>query len=678
MVEGDRAPATIVRSWTDAEPDVSRSGLEVQRSGRQKGGLETLGWTGVTQTFRPFLSYNELGSMLDDGPSKLYDALSTVLGLEDLVAAQELLRRTRLGRTSELKEVTGQLAGLRGQLAACDDPRAQACLIALKGKAWDLEAVEAQVISAPKDPAAGGELARLERAASCPSPSLDAVSQAATELIAAAQGAAAVAGTESARALDRAELLEQALRFHVGQSHQDGEADCPVCGTPAVLGPAWRARSEEEIRTLRAEAKAADAARQRLRRSRQAALALVTPVPPSVSDVTGLGMDAEAAATLEAWRTWASATSADEPEELARLLVERATTLGAAVQALRTAAQTEIARRQDAWRPVATALAEWVGPARRVRARAAAIPAITAAEDWVKTASAAIRQERFDPIASKATAIWQELRGQSNVALESISLGAYPQRKVTLGVTVDGVAGAALGVMSQGELHALALSLFLPRASLAGSPFHFIVIDDPVQSMDPARVEGLARVLEETAKTRQVIVFTHDDRLPEACRRLQVGAEMIEVHRRHDSVVELARVSGPIERYLDDAHAIASTTELTEAITTRVAGVFCRLALEAACTEAVLRRRLGRGEAHADVAALLAGAEKLIVKAALALFDDPSRAADVLPRLARFGPWAPDAFKAANKGSHQALSVATLRNLIDNTGRLAQQLGMAA
>ena len=71
------------------------------------------------------------------------------------------------------------------------------------------------------------------------------------------------------------------------------------------------------------------------------------------------------------------------------------------------------------------------------------------------------------------------------------------QRSVSLDVTVDGVPGAALGVMSQGELTALALSLFMPRATLPESPFRFMVIDDPVQSMDPARVDGLARVLEE-------------------------------------------------------------------------------------------------------------------------------------------------------------------------------------
>ena len=43
--------------------------------------------TDALVTFRPFLSYNELGSLLDEGPSKLYDALSSILGLEDLVEA---------------------------------------------------------------------------------------------------------------------------------------------------------------------------------------------------------------------------------------------------------------------------------------------------------------------------------------------------------------------------------------------------------------------------------------------------------------------------------------------------------------------------------------------------------------------------------------------------------------
>ncbi|MEP7246125.1 MAG: hypothetical protein ABI885_20925 [Gammaproteobacteria bacterium] len=48
---------------------------------------------------------------------------------------------------------------------------------------------------------------------------------------------------------------------------------------------------------------------------------------------------------------------------------------------------------------------------------------------------------------------------------------------MALQVTVDGSPAQALGVMSQGGLHSLAISLFLPRAPLAGSLFRFIAID---------------------------------------------------------------------------------------------------------------------------------------------------------------------------------------------------------
>ena len=99
-------------------------------------------------------------------------------------------------------------------------------------------------------------------------------------------------------------------------------------------------------------------------------------------------------------------------------------------------------------------------------------------------------------------------------------------------VRADGDAANALGVMSQGELLALSVSVFLPRAALDESPFRFAVIDDPVQAMDPAKVDGLARVLHRAARTRQIVVFTHDDRLPEAIRRLRLDATMLHVDRR--------------------------------------------------------------------------------------------------------------------------------------------------
>ena len=131
--------------------------------------------------------------------------------------------------------------------------------------------------------------------------------------------------------------------------------------------------------------------------------------------------------------------------------------------------------------------------------------------------------------------------------------GSATQRRVELDVSVDGTPGSALGVMSQGEVNALALSVFLPRATLPASPFRFLVIDDPVQAMDPAKVDGLARVLESTAAGRQVIVFTHDNRLAQAVRQLSIPASILEVTRRPGSAVQIRTCLDPAEQALQDA-----------------------------------------------------------------------------------------------------------------------------
>jgi hypothetical protein len=239
---------------------------------------------------------------------------------------------------------------------------------------------------------------------------------------------------------------------------------------------------------------------------------------------------------------------------------------------------------------------------------------------------------------------------------------------------VDGVEGAALGVMSQGELHSLALSLFVPRATLAESPFRFIVIDDPVQSMDPSRVEGLARVLEGASADRQVVVFTHDDRLPEAVRRLDIAAEIVEVTRRDASVVELRRALDPVGRYLEDALAVAGTADLPSSAAARVVPGLCRLGLEATCMEVVRRRRLGRGEPYAEVERSLGEASGLLPLAALALFDDAARTKDgARPRRAR-GRRAARPGPEAVRGGHSEVKPAAALELVRQSSKLAAWL----
>ncbi len=371
----------------------------------------------------------------------------------------------------------------------------------------------------------------------------------------------------------------------------------------------------------------------------------------------------------EARRLAARAT--DEPAALADHVEAHVLEIADAITRVAAEAAAEATRREDLWRPLLERLVPWLPQATRAAAAKTQVDELKLAEAWWKDAMEAIRDERFAPIAERAIAIWQQLRLQSNVDLGAVELaGTTTNRRVTLKVTVDGAPAEALGVMSQGELHSLALSLFLPRATLPDSPFRFICVDDPVQSMDPARVEGLARVLHDTAKTRQVIVFTHDDRLPEAVRRLGVPARILRVTRRANSVVEVQEARDPVSGHLGDARAVLKTDDLRADVKARVVPGFCRLALEAACVTAVRARHLRAGGGHDALDALLAEHVKLYPLMALALFHDATKTSEVLAKLRRLADRAPETFKACNLGAHEAFD-GDLDGLVGDTSTLA-------
>jgi wobble nucleotide-excising tRNase len=64
-------------------------------------------------------------------------------------------------------------------------------------------------------------------------------------------------------------------------------------------------------------------------------------------------------------------------------------------------------------------------------------------------------------------------------------------------------------ILSEGEQRALALACFLAEVADEGEGYG-LVVDDPVSSLDQRRIRLVAeRLIQEAAKGRQVIVFTH-------------------------------------------------------------------------------------------------------------------------------------------------------------------------
>ena len=526
VIDGKATPYTVTRTWNAGEP-LEAGQASVLHDGKSEL-LDSLGWTQPLATYRPFLSYNELSSMLEEGPAKLFDALAGILGLEDIVSAADDLRDTRISRTKVHKEVLGKADEIRRSLQTIHDRRAAQTLEALDRKPWDLESVAALASGARTDEE-NSELRSLRELANLQGPDSGSVHSAVSGIRSAVSYLSTISGTDAGRARRRAEILEKALELH----QHDGGADCPVCGRASALNDKWRSDAAEEVQKLRTEGESADAAHRNLIQAERWARQWITSPPRSI-------VDTELLSLWNAWKSGATKTGT----ELAAHLESQAPALDREIQRVRQAAQADLLKREDAWRPVAEALSAWLPAARTMTSELAAVNSLKSAEDWLRNTATQIHNERFEPIKERVKRIWELLRTQSHVELEDITFqGRSTSRRVSLDVTVDGVSSAALGVMSQGELHSLALSLFLPRATLEYSPFRFLMIDDPVQSMDTARVDGLARVLELVAKKRQVVIFTHDDRLPEALRRLKIEANMIEVVRRDKSVVELREAS---------------------------------------------------------------------------------------------------------------------------------------
>ncbi|MGW2772131.1 AAA family ATPase [Streptomyces olivaceoviridis] len=655
-IDGDPEPATVLRTWNGG--DVADSTAELDRPGRDPVPLSDLGWQEDLATYRPFLSYSELGQVIGGKPSEMYDAVASILGLEQLAAADARLRELAREYEAPAKAAKAELPALFALLNGIDDPRARAAGTALSGRRPDL--ARAAELAAGTGPADESLLFDLRRRSTLTGPDTEAVATAVTRLREAIASAEDLRGTSAEDALRRAELLARALAHH--RAHPDLDT-CPVCGGAARLDEEWARDVAEQERLLRAEAEQVLTARRELGSAAQAVRDLAVPPPD--------WLPSEIAA---AWDDWLRCRTMSDPVVLASAAEHAARIAADAARVTRQEAAGRLVDQDDTWRDAARALAAWLDKAHAAERAAPHLARVKAAQKWLKAAHDEIRADRMRPIAEDAQRIWSNLRQQSNVALGPVRLsGSATQRKVALDVTVDDIDAPALGVMSQGELHALALSLFLPRTFLPENPFRFLVIDDPVQSMDPAKVDGLARVLALLAEHRQVVVFTHDTRLPQALKYLRLPATVLTVDRRERSAVRVRSGDDPVKQALNDAKALAKTRDLPGDVAARVLPGLCRTALEAALLEPARRRLLGTGLPHDEIERRIAKAHRLTELASLALYGETDRVGEAMTDLTRaYGQQATDHIRWCNRGSHEAVPIDDVEGIIRRTADLAK------
>ncbi|MFV8242622.1 AAA family ATPase [Mycolicibacterium peregrinum] len=582
--------ATVIGvDWPAGDVDVDELKTWVQRDGKKREDAAVLGWAGALEMYRPLLSYDELGGILEGRPSDFYDQLHKLLGLEQLTTAMARLE----DEVKQLKQPSAAQKtvrdGLRPKLESHDDPRALKALVELKKRRPDLNAVRPLITegAAPTMPSAWSCAQNLA------TPDEHEVAQACQNLRLAADAEKAEVGRADVLNADRVQLLELSLEFHA--SH--GDQKCPVCGS-GDLTAQWVAAARAALEESQQSAQSLSSARAATKQARAVLASVVHAVDAPPESDPSLSHLPTAQAAYEAF----ASLPADGEHALADHVQQKLPALRDAYTALQQQAAALVREREDAWSPVAVELAEWLGKAERAEAVANTLAVASEALKWLQDNATKLRSQRIRPLAEQARQIWATLRQESNVELGAIELaGQKTTRRVVLKADVDGSDTEAFGVMSQGELQALALAVFIPRATSAASPFRFMVLDDPIQAMDPSKIDGFLQVLTKLAVTRQVIVFTHDDRLPAAIRRSRVQAHIVEIARGTNSVVEPSTANRPATRMLKDAYAIAADDAVPDAIKKAAVPVLCRDALESAAWDVFCTRQLARGVPHAEV-----------------------------------------------------------------------------
>ena len=641
-VEGGEQSIFGVDWSPGANLDEATAWLQVGKGKRQPG-WDGLGWRANVEMHRPLLSYDELGGLFEEGPSALYDALAKLLGLEEIYDAEKLLADELTLRRITRKSAADASKDLKLALAASEDTRAASALLLLKKRIADLDAVG--LLATGADAHTDATIGPLRNISTIAVADAEEVAERAERLRQALAETARLAGTALELAEQRSKLLSGAIAFFDSQ----GEGDCPVCGVGQLTAD-WKEHATAELESGASVLVEIRSARTELDAARRGVRSLATS-PVDVAPIGGVELQ-----TLERYRNAVSAlaalaTDADLTSEPESKFGE----LRSAATELREESKRELADRENHWAPLAQRLATWIGLERAARESDPAVVALTTAKKWVTEHAADLRNERLAPLADQARKIWAELRQESNVDLGSITLtGTRTSRKALLEASVDGQPAGALSVMSQGELHALALALFIPRATTPSSPFRFIVLDDPIQAMDPAKIDGFVKVLASLAKTRQVIVFSHDDRLAATIRQLSVDARLVEVTRGASSTVKVAETLNRAVRYAKDAFALLADKNVPDDVKNRVAPGLFRLAVEAAARDTFYARRYRDGFSRDAVESAWENAKSTRKRIGLALTDVPGGAGWPDAQLYR-----KNALRICGSGVHNGMRLST-------------------
>lgn len=616
LVRDDGKHATdlfVAASWNDGD-GLYDAKLWAQVHGETATDVAGIGWAQPLDIYRPILSYEEVGGVFEEGQAAFYDRINRLLALDQISDAEARLTAAIKELKQPATAAESARRAMRAQLENSDDPRATQVLTFTKRRPFKTTDAEATAVGTGSS--AAETVSKLRQIAALDLPTIAEVTALTTKLRHALTAEADSAGSLFDALSQRSNLLQAAIDW---QHDHDGE-NCPVCGQ-GTLDAQWRAQAQQEI----AESAQLLGEHQQSQRSKHGAQegirALIARVPelsaPDGEQLSALAGYTTARSTLSALPTDVAAWP--DHVDTAFLQVHEATV------AVTGQARSRADKLDDAWAPLAGQVLGWVEQQRKAEHANARLTRATAAQTWLRHASTTLRERRLAPIVERTRDIWSRLRQESDVDLGTVTLtGAGNRRRVDVGGSIGDRDLGAISVMSQGELHALALALFIPRATAEASPFRFLILDDPIQAMDPAKIEGFLGELEELAKDRQVIVFSHDDRLPTAIRNASIPAELLSVRRSAGSVVTVTTNTTPAARYVDDAIALIKDDGVSDQVKKRALPGLYRLAVESAAKQVYFSKQARLGVAPETSESTWSEHLRTKPRVALAIHGDPT------------------------------------------------------
>ena len=651
-------PIELEHRWLDGDgflqgtQSATFGGIEIQR--RIVGDLRD-----DLRSYPPILPYAELEAVLSGKPAYLFDAFVRIVGLGEVDQIREKISTALYEGGNLLKTASSAQTKATSAIKSLEDNRTAGLTDLISEGNTDLLGTMLDSLgSRPTDDKVAAIL-------TLPALDLESLSRTANEL--GRLVTQLLNDHESGQQEAWAKLLEQAILLFDTSEHD--QIQCPICDQ-ASLGAEWRQNAAAQLAVRRLATTKRSELRNQITDLRQRLLSVLAPLQdlaapdqlPGVSDLTAIANTA-----VNEVRT------SNDIHQLGQLLSATANTF----EAIRSEAESIRESDQNRLKPAIEACREWIVAEQLCCDFRNSKRDLESARDWVAVEIDRQREYRMTALSTEASRIWQTLSPGDSLEIEPMQLlGSKSKRKLDLNCQTEGQSAKARSILSVGQMHALALSLFIPRATHADSPFGFLLIDDPIHALDGIRIDGLAQILHEIAKEKQVVVCTHDRRLEAALETLGLPADILRLERSTGSAVQVASEENEILQRLDDADSLSSDPNIAR--TTRLIAVAgcCRTAVEGAAARHFRRTAMASGRSVDDIEAELDQVgDKLWDKVELAVYGTATNRRDTASRIeSDYSKGLRELLSVLNSSGHEAPSDCKPGKLPGRTRRAISQL----